>query len=166
MHIAQAIKQASIKQLLALTLTDYWEQTECAAQSEWRQLSVWSRRMHTRGSDVYLFLFIFDDHCVICISREGKHAASVRCHSCSGCERTRTLEKTFLKREKPARQQRFERRTLKTAATLKLESSRTLCCKASWIRLPQAPRESRPCKKKKKKKSKMQDRQKQSKRKE
>lgn len=41
-----------------------------------------------------LFIFIyFDDHCVICISHEGKHAASVRCHSCSGCERTRTLKK-------------------------------------------------------------------------
>lgn len=62
MHIAQAIKQASIKQLLALTLTDYWEQTECAAQSEWRQLSVWSRRMHPQGSrwlDVLFISFFF-----------------------------------------------------------------------------------------------------------
>lgn len=31
---AQAIKQASMKQLLALTLSDYWEQTECSVQSK------------------------------------------------------------------------------------------------------------------------------------
>lgn len=86
-HDAQAIKQASIKQLLALTLTHYWEQSECAVQSERRQLSVWSRRMNsyaftripvTRWLECCCFFFLtFDDDCVISISHEGKLVASV-----------------------------------------------------------------------------------------
>lgn len=67
-HYAQAIKRASIKQLLALTLNDYWEQTECAVQRERCQLSVWSRRMKsyaftkipvTRWFEFFFFFYLW-----------------------------------------------------------------------------------------------------------
>lgn len=64
----------------------------------------------------FIYLIFFDDHCVICISHEGKRVASVRCHSCSSCWTHADVRENLLKKEKPARQHQFERKTLNIAA--------------------------------------------------
>lgn len=124
---AQAIKQASIKQLLALTLTDYWEQTECAVQSERRRFSVRSRRMNS-----YAFsripvarwsagCFTFDDDCVICISHEGKLIASVSLMCVANTLFTVGAWENLFLEKKLAQLHYFAKGTLRIVATLKLK---------------------------------------------